>query len=68
MFRNKPELENPYMFSNIEVEKNVMEVQESFNTNSQRQSEPVNNVNNRPQNPSSNNSNCVGNGVITVSI
>lgn len=72
IFRKKPELENPYVFSNIEVENIDMEVQESHVNNLPRQienicrplstNEPQNNIN------QSNNSNFVGNGVITVSV
>lgn len=54
------------MFSNIEVENTAMEVQESNNTNPQRPIESVNKIDNRPPN-NSNNSNFIGNGVITVS-
>jgi len=73
MYRNKPELENPYMFSNIEVENDAIEVPVLHNIDPPRQVEHVN----RPQNTntvecqnSKNktiNSNPVGNGVITVS-
>jgi len=69
IYRNKLELENPYMFSNIEVENT--DVQELHNTDQpssientfrpQNLSKPQNNTN---QNK---NSNCVGNENITVS-
>lgn len=52
------------MFSNIEVENTAMEVQEPGNINPQRQTEYVDEIDNRPQN--SNNKNCIGKGVITV--
>lgn len=74
--RNKPELENPYIFSNIEVENTAMETLESRAITPTRQVENVNRVNIIPQNTrvpqnstnQSNNSNFVGKGVITVGI
>jgi hypothetical protein len=67
--RNKPELENPYMFSNIEVDKTAMEVQESHTINPRRQIDGPQ-MNEMTQNSvnQTNNSNSVKNGVITVSI
>ncbi|VVC40030.1 Hypothetical protein CINCED_3A012740 [Cinara cedri] len=72
---NKPELENPYIFSNLEVESNNTEEQLFQNINSPRE---ISNDNNRDDttrlqntrithnsNPQSNNSGFVGNGVIT---
>ncbi|XP_025416538.1 uncharacterized protein LOC112687804 isoform X2 [Sipha flava] len=63
---NKPELENPYMFSNIEVDKNAMEVQESHTINPRRQIDGPQ-MNEMTQNSvnQTNNSNSVKNGVIT---
>jgi len=75
--RNKPELENPYMFSNIEVENAVTEEQEPHDIIPQRQmTENVSTTSVREHNsgiPStcanlSNNSNRIGSGIITVSI
>lgn len=54
------------MFSNIEVENTAKEVHEPGNTNPQKQTEYVDEIDSRPQN--SNNRNCIGNGVITVCI
>lgn len=74
--RNKPELENPYMFSNIEVENTGIEVLESRDIISPRQVENVNRMDIIPLNTrisenstnQSNNSNFVGKGIITVCI
>lgn len=74
LYRNKPELENPYKFSSIEVENTEMEVQELPVVNPPRQIENINSVNSRPQNSmnsqnsSIQNNNRTGSGVITVSI
>lgn len=70
---NKPELENPYMFSNIEVENAVMEVHEPHDNNPSRQIENVSTIGRREQNSripptctnQNNNSNHTGNGIIT---
>lgn len=70
--RNKPELENPYVFSNIEVENAVMEVQEPRDI-PLRQMENVSAVGIREQDSGipptnqSNNNNGIGSGIITVS-
>ncbi|XP_025205637.1 recQ-mediated genome instability protein 1-like isoform X3 [Melanaphis sacchari] len=65
---NKPELENPYIFSNIEVENAIMEVQEPHDI-PPRQIENVSTVNisEVPQTNTnqSYNNNRVGNGIIT---
>lgn len=68
-YRNKPELENPYMFSNIEVENTAMDVQESHAINPLGQIDVRPQVNGMPQNSTNqtNNSNSVTN-VTTVSI
>lgn len=64
--RNKQELENPYMFSNIEVENIDMELPKQIEINK--------NESQTTRMPQSSNTNCsnqnniVGNGVITVSI
>lgn len=68
-YRNKPELENPYMFSNLEVENTAMEVQESHTLNPLRQIDVRPQINGVPQNSTyqTNNIDSVKNGVITVS-
>jgi len=58
------------MFSNIEVDNTPMEVQELCDIDPPRQLKNVNTTNIASQNSTnqSNNNNCIGNGVLTVSI